>query len=136
MLSATLGRMSREDGKAHASLLSELFLVCLDYRAQETKVIVIMSFKVVSSRNKLVSWCLLSHIYYSTLPLLLCVLQGMSSLSSVEAVEESCLDAFTILVVKLSEIQFRPLFLKLLDWASNPNSPRARTITFYHLADR
>lgn len=60
----------------------------------------------------------------------------MNSLSQVGAVEEACLDAFTSLVVKFSESQFRPAFLKLLDWATNHTSPRARLITFYHLADR
>ena len=60
----------------------------------------------------------------------------MNSLSDIEAVEELCLDAFNALVIKLSEVQFRPIFLKILDWTINPHSPRERLITFYHLADR
>lgn len=63
-------------------------------------------------------------------------MQDISSLEEIEAVERSCLDVFCSLVVKLSEVQFKPIFLKLLDWSSNPHSPRIRTITFYHLADR
>ncbi len=64
------------------------------------------------------------------------LLQEVGSLSGVKMVEECCLDAFVVFVVKLSEIQFRPIFLRLLDWAVNPNSPKERLITFYHLADR
>eukprot|EP00731_Ephydatia_muelleri_P018756 Em0011g796a len=50
-------------------------------------------------------------------------------------VENVCLEGFTELMVKLSEASFRPLFHKLLDWATSPSAPRDRIITFYHLAD-
>ena len=77
----------------------------------------------------------------------------------VEEVEDCCLQAFTNLVVKLSEASFRPMFLKvgrhrfshddclsienlnifphqLFNWATHQSSPKERVITFYHLADR
>ncbi len=38
MLSATVARLSKEDSKSCGSVLVELFLVCLDYRTQDTKV--------------------------------------------------------------------------------------------------
>ena len=57
-------------------------------------------------------------------------------MSEVEEVETQCLEAFTALVVKFSEMQFRPVFLKLLDWATNPSSPPTRLITFYNMADK
>jgi hypothetical protein len=41
MLSATVSRLSRDEGKIHGELLLEIFLTCLDYRAQQTKVIVV-----------------------------------------------------------------------------------------------
>ena len=63
-------------------------------------------------------------------------LQDMESLYVVDEVEGLCLNAFTALTVKLSEAQFRVVFLKLLDWASGPSSPRQRLVTFYDLADR
>ena len=70
-----------------------------------------------------VNWC----IFY---------VQDVGSLGVVGAVEDVCLDAFAALVVKLSEVQFRPVLLKLLDWACSSKASRARLITFYHLADR
>ena len=60
----------------------------------------------------------------------------MESLCVVDEVEGLCLNTFTALAVKLSEAQFRVVFLKLLDWASGPSSPRQRLVTFYDLADR
>ena len=52
-----------------------------------------------------------------------------------DELETQCVEAFTTLVMKLSEARFGPMFLKLLDWASHPSAPRERLITFYHLAD-
>ncbi len=43
---------------------------------------------------------------------------------------------FSLLVVKLSEALFRPMFIQLLDWATQTSAPRERLITFYHLADK
>ncbi|KAM6218768.1 HEAT repeat-containing protein 1 isoform 2-T2 [Rhynchocyon petersi] len=50
---------------------------------------------------------------------------------------ESCvIDCLVTMVVKLSEVTFRPLFFKLFDWAKTEDAPRDRLLTFYHLADR
>ena len=38
MLSVSVSRLSREEGKVHCDLLLEIFLTCLDYRAQQTEV--------------------------------------------------------------------------------------------------
>lgn len=65
-----------------------------------------------------------------------CTGQGSHiSLVAMEAVETQCLKAFSTLVVKLSETLFRPMFIKLLDWATQSSAPRDRLITFYHVAD-
>ena len=57
------------------------------------------------------------------------------SVVAIETVEGECMHAFTVLVVKLSEALFRPMFIQLLDWATQTSAPRERLITFYHLAD-
>ena len=57
-------------------------------------------------------------------------------MSDVELVEETCVEVFTCVVVKFSEQEFRTVWIRLLDWASNPSSPKPRLITFYHLADK
>ena len=45
--------------------------------------------------------------------------QGVDG-SKVEWVERECVEAFVKMVVKLNEVCFKPLFLKLLDWACTP----------------
>ena len=40
MLSATVTKLSKEDCKVYSDLLVDIFLTCLDYRTQETKVCV------------------------------------------------------------------------------------------------
>ena len=45
------------------------------------------------------------------------------SSSAVEEVEECCLQAFTSLVVKLSEASFRPMFLKVPTELKDEASP-------------
>ena len=45
--------------------------------------------------------------------------QGVDG-SQVEWVERECVGAFVKMVVKLNEVCFKPLFLKLLDWACTP----------------
>ncbi|XP_004640899.1 HEAT repeat-containing protein 1 isoform X1 [Octodon degus] len=50
---------------------------------------------------------------------------------------ESCIiDCLVAMVVKLSEVTFRPLFFKLFDWAKTEGAPKDRLLTFYNLADR
>jgi U3 small nucleolar RNA-associated protein 10 len=61
--------------------------------------------------------------------------QKMASMEDVEVVEEKCVQAFTELVVHLSEALFRPMFLKLLDWATHRGADEDRLIAFYHVAD-
>ena len=39
---------------------------------------------------------------------------------SVPGIEAGALDALVTLVLKLSEAQFKPLFLRMLDWAASP----------------
>uniref|UniRef100_A0A8C5VQD2 HEAT repeat-containing protein 1 n=1 Tax=Microcebus murinus TaxID=30608 RepID=A0A8C5VQD2_MICMU len=49
---------------------------------------------------------------------------------------ESCIiDCLVAMVVKLSEVTFRPLFFKLFDWAKTEDAPKDRLLTFYNLAD-
>ncbi|XP_011791130.1 PREDICTED: HEAT repeat-containing protein 1 [Colobus angolensis palliatus] len=49
---------------------------------------------------------------------------------------ESCIiDCLVAMVVKLSEVTFRPLFFKLFDWAKAEDAPKDRLLTFYNLAD-
>ena len=47
------------------------------------------------------------------------------------AVERDVIGALTSLVPRLSETTFRPLLVRLLDWASGADAPPARQITFY-----
>ncbi|XP_005320409.2 HEAT repeat-containing protein 1 [Ictidomys tridecemlineatus] len=49
---------------------------------------------------------------------------------------ESCIiDCLVAMIVKLSEVTFRPLFFKLFDWAKTEDAPKDRLLTFYNLAD-
>lgn len=47
------------------------------------------------------------------------------------AVEESASKALVALVLKLSEVTFRPLYDKLYGWAVNDTQHKQRNITFY-----
>ncbi|XP_019632440.1 PREDICTED: HEAT repeat-containing protein 1-like [Branchiostoma belcheri] len=53
----------------------------------------------------------------------------------VQQVEGHVMEAVLSLVMKLSEVTFRPMFFKLYDWASRPDSSRQRLLTFYRLAE-
>ncbi|ELW68114.1 HEAT repeat-containing protein 1, partial [Tupaia chinensis] len=49
---------------------------------------------------------------------------------------EGCIvDCLVAMVVKLSEVTFRPLFFKLFDWARTEDAPKDRLLTFYNLTD-
>ena len=50
MLSATIGGLGKEDSKTHGNLLLDIFLTCLDYRTQETKVPLICRMCALSGR--------------------------------------------------------------------------------------
>ncbi|XP_011632407.1 HEAT repeat-containing protein 1 [Pogonomyrmex barbatus] len=56
------------------------------------------------------------------------------TLKDIVAVEESASKAFVSLVLKLSEVTFRPLYGKLYGWAANDTQHKHRNITFYRLS--
>lgn len=58
-----------------------------------------------------------------------------SDLEEVGRTEDYIIDCLVAMVVKLSEVTFRPLFFKLFDWAKTEDAPKDRLLTFYHLAD-
>ncbi|XP_034365745.1 HEAT repeat-containing protein 1 [Arvicanthis niloticus] len=56
-------------------------------------------------------------------------------LQEVGKTESWIIDCLVAMVVKLSEVTFRPLFFKLFDWAKTEDAPKDRLLTFYNLAD-
>ncbi|XP_007527955.1 HEAT repeat-containing protein 1 isoform X2 [Erinaceus europaeus] len=56
-------------------------------------------------------------------------------LEDVGKTENYIIDCLVAMVVKLSEVTFRPLFFKLFDWAKTEDAPKDRLLTFYNLAD-
>uniref|UniRef100_A0A672FD37 HEAT repeat-containing protein 1 n=1 Tax=Salarias fasciatus TaxID=181472 RepID=A0A672FD37_SALFA len=55
-------------------------------------------------------------------------------LEKTSQVEGSVIDALVAMVMKLSEVTFRPLFFKLCDWSKSSSSERL--LTFFRLCDR
>lgn len=55
-------------------------------------------------------------------------------LEKTSQVEESVIDSLVAMVMKLSEVTFRPLFFKLCDWSKS--SSNERLLTFFRLCDR
>jgi len=53
------------------------------------------------------------------------------SLKDIVSVEESASKALVALLLKLSEVTFRPLYDKLYGWAANDTQHKQRNITFY-----
>jgi len=53
------------------------------------------------------------------------------TLKSIVAVEESASKALVALLLKLSEVTFRPFYDKLYGWAANDIQHKQRSITFY-----
>ncbi|KAI7796665.1 HEAT repeat-containing protein 1 [Triplophysa rosa] len=51
-------------------------------------------------------------------------------------IEGSVIDCLLGMVMKLSEVTFRPLFFKLFDWSKLDGASKDRLLTFYRLADR
>ncbi|TSL75269.1 HEAT repeat-containing protein 1 [Bagarius yarrelli] len=51
-------------------------------------------------------------------------------------IEGCVIDCLLVMVMKLSEVTFRPLFFKLLDWSKTEGAPKDRLLTFCRLADR
>ncbi|EHH15929.1 hypothetical protein EGK_02103 [Macaca mulatta] len=58
-----------------------------------------------------------------------------NDLEEVGRTENCIIDCLVAMVVKLSEVTFRPLFFKLFDWAKTEDAPKDRLLTFYNLAD-
>ncbi|XP_045716982.1 HEAT repeat-containing protein 1 isoform X1 [Phyllostomus hastatus] len=58
-----------------------------------------------------------------------------SDLEEVGKTESCIIECLVAMVVKLSEVTFRPLFFKLFDWAKTEDAPKDRLLTFYNLAD-
>ncbi|KAL0099405.1 hypothetical protein PUN28_020146 [Cardiocondyla obscurior] len=56
------------------------------------------------------------------------------TLKDIVSVEESASDALIALLLKLSEVTFRPLYDKLYGWAANDTLHKQRNITFYRLS--
>lgn len=53
------------------------------------------------------------------------------TLKDIVAVEESASKALVALLLKLSEVTFRPFYDKLYGWAANDTQHKQRNITFY-----
>lgn len=58
-----------------------------------------------------------------------------ANLEEVGKTEIRIIDCLVAMVVKLSEVTFRPLFFKLFDWAKTEDAPKDRLLTFYNLAN-
>ncbi|KAG9484188.1 hypothetical protein GDO78_009869 [Eleutherodactylus coqui] len=58
-----------------------------------------------------------------------------SDLEEVGQIEGHVINCFIIMVMKLSEATFRPLFFKLFDWSKTEESSKDRLLTFCRLAD-
>ncbi|XP_029057015.1 HEAT repeat-containing protein 1 isoform X2 [Monodon monoceros] len=58
-----------------------------------------------------------------------------NDLEEIGKTENYIIDCLMAMVVKLSEVTFRPLFFKLFDWAKIEDAPKDRLLTFYNLAD-
>ncbi|XP_004712243.1 HEAT repeat-containing protein 1 [Echinops telfairi] len=56
-------------------------------------------------------------------------------LEEIGKTENCIIDCLVAMIVKLSEVTFRPLFFKLFDWAKTEDAPKDRLLTFYNLAD-
>lgn len=59
---------------------------------------------------------------------------GNFSLEDANIVEGHIVQALTVLILKLSESTFRPLYYKLFDWAVRNDVKNERVITFYNLS--
>lgn len=62
--------------------------------------------------------------------------ENLCSSEDIESVETHIINAFTVLILKLSENTFRPLYYKLYDWAVRSEVKDERLITFYSLSSR
>ncbi|XP_053690561.1 HEAT repeat-containing protein 1 homolog [Sabethes cyaneus] len=53
---------------------------------------------------------------------------------SIDIAEEHVIKAFVVLILKLSESTFRPLYYKVFEWANRESSSNDRAITFFNLS--
>lgn len=53
---------------------------------------------------------------------------------SIDIAEEHVIQAFVVLILKLSESTFRPLYYKVFEWANRDSSTNDRAITFFNLS--
>ncbi|KAG7492749.1 hypothetical protein MATL_G00017170 [Megalops atlanticus] len=60
---------------------------------------------------------------------------GQASLEKTNETEGFIIDCLLVMVMKLSEVTFRPLFFKLFDWCKTEGAPKDRLLTFYRLSD-
>ncbi|KAM8947887.1 HEAT repeat-containing protein 1 isoform 2-T2 [Pelodytes ibericus] len=60
---------------------------------------------------------------------------SQSDLEQVGSTEGHIINCLIIMVMKLSEVTFRPLFFKLFDWSKTEASSKDRLLTFCRLAD-
>ncbi|XP_042638956.1 HEAT repeat-containing protein 1 [Orycteropus afer afer] len=58
-----------------------------------------------------------------------------NDLEEIGKTENFIIDCLVAMIVKLSEVTFRPLFFKLFDWAKTGDAPKDRLLTFYNLTD-
>lgn len=58
---------------------------------------------------------------------------GQADLEKTSQIEGAVIDCLIAMVMKLSEVTFRPLFFKLLDWSKTGGDERL--LTFFHLCD-
>ncbi|XP_055495531.1 HEAT repeat-containing protein 1 isoform X1 [Leucoraja erinacea] len=58
-----------------------------------------------------------------------------NDLDKVGEIEGHVINCLVGMIMKLSEVTFRPLFFKLFDWSKSEGFPTDRLITFYRLAD-
>uniref|UniRef100_A0A670XSS2 HEAT repeat-containing protein 1 n=1 Tax=Pseudonaja textilis TaxID=8673 RepID=A0A670XSS2_PSETE len=60
---------------------------------------------------------------------------SQDNLEKVGKIEARIITCLISMVMKLSEMSFRPLFFKLFDWSRTEGAPKDRQLTFYRLAD-
>ncbi|XP_058450282.1 HEAT repeat-containing protein 1 homolog [Malaya genurostris] len=53
---------------------------------------------------------------------------------SIDIAEQHVIKAFVVLILKLSESTFRPLYYKVFEWANRDSSTNDRAITFFNLS--
>ncbi|XP_033103567.1 HEAT repeat-containing protein 1-like [Anneissia japonica] len=62
-------------------------------------------------------------------------IHSKDDMEKAKTVESHILDALLSLVMRLSEVSFRPLFLKLYNWATRGSVQSERLLTFYQVTD-